>query len=214
MENPTKKPISRQALDEARQRLITPEILGYADALAHHYVGCGLDLSDLQQEARYGVCQAALHYDAEAGATLKTFATYYIKKYLIKAIEEVGCTIRLKREERAIVQILSLDVELSGGGRTGADCLEDEAAATLAERVAEAAAEEGPSEEELQRQREEQAAHLLQLLSDKERRAVSLLFGLEGTTLTLRQTARVLQVQPERMRQIYNRALAKMELNH
>ncbi len=204
--------VTQMSLTKDQQVLITQEIIGYADAMAHRYMGCGLELDDLKQEARYGVCQAVLHFDATVGVTLKTFATYYIKKYIIKAIEEVGSTIRLKKEDRAIMKILSLDVELSRGASLTPpegedDCCYDSPLGELGG----AFADEEQDEEQMQKEREETVADLMAVLNSQERKAVSLIFGLEGTELTIRQTAVVLKVQPERVRMIYNKAMAKME---
>lgn len=203
----TNRKSAQKALGETEKRLITAEIIGYADQMARGYRGCGLELEDLQQEARYGLCQAALHFDPKVGVTFKTFSTYYIKKYIVKALVEYGSIIRMGMEERAILRILSLDVELTTDGGTGADYLEDEGASSLAESLA----DEEAGEEEQQQDCEERVADLMKVLNKQERKAVSLIFGLEGTALTIRQTARVLKVQPERVRSIYNKAISKLE---
>lgn len=191
----------RRALDEAQRSLITKDIIDYADSMAHRYRGLGLDLDDLRQEARYGVCQAVLHFDAGRRVALKTFATYYIRKYTIKAIEEVGSIIRLRRRERAGTRMLSLDREAAWGDNRHGE----------ASGIAETIADEAACETESYGEREAMAAAALGVLNARERKAVGLILGLEGTALSVRQASRMLNVKPERMRTIFNKSLAKME---
>ena len=63
------------SLTVAQRTLISADMMAYADAKR------GFCLDDLKQAAYLGLCVAALRY--KNGASFKTFATYYIRKYLL-----------------------------------------------------------------------------------------------------------------------------------
>ena len=179
-------------LTPAQQAMVTADLIGYAEALATGYRNCGIELDDLKQEACYGLCKAVLHFDPTHDVSLKTFSTYYIKKYILKAIDEYGNPMHIKPEDREQYKILSFDIELERGGihmpcDGGIDQSSDDV--------------------------HQQVDHLLENLTTKERRAVECLFGLEETRLTVSQASKVLNVQPERVRKIYNRAMNKLQMS-
>ena len=58
-------------------------------------VGTILTLSDLVQEGNMGLMEAAERFDAEKGARFATYAGYWVKQRILRAITENSRVIRL-----------------------------------------------------------------------------------------------------------------------
>lgn len=56
--------------------------------IAKRYAGRGLPLEDLRQEAMLGIIDAASHFDPSQGTQFSTYATYWIKKRILAALEQ------------------------------------------------------------------------------------------------------------------------------
>jgi RNA polymerase primary sigma factor len=74
-------------LIEANLRLVV--------SVAKEYVGCGLAFPDLIQEGNIGLIDAVERYDHTRGARFSTYATYWIRQAVGRAIHNQGRTIRL-----------------------------------------------------------------------------------------------------------------------
>lgn len=64
-------------------------------SIAKKYYGCGLPLMDLIQEGNLGLMKAAERYDGEKGFRFSTYATYWIKQAISRALGDKGRTIRI-----------------------------------------------------------------------------------------------------------------------
>ncbi|MCA1668005.1 MAG: sigma-70 family RNA polymerase sigma factor, partial [Thermomicrobia bacterium] len=64
-------------------------------SVAKRYVGRGLTLLDLVQEGNIGLMRAAHKYDWETGFRFSTYATWWIRQAITRAIADQGRTIRL-----------------------------------------------------------------------------------------------------------------------
>jgi RNA polymerase primary sigma factor len=78
----------------ARGRLIEAN-LGLVRALARQYVGHGVGYEDLVQEGAAGLTQAVDRFDPTNGARLGTYASYWIKQAMMRALTEQSRPIRL-----------------------------------------------------------------------------------------------------------------------
>ncbi len=79
---------------EARQRLIRSN-LRLVVAMAKRYVGRGLSLLDLVQEGNIGLMRAVEKFDYARGFKFSTYATWWIKQSITRAIADQGRTIRI-----------------------------------------------------------------------------------------------------------------------
>jgi RNA polymerase primary sigma factor len=88
--------------------------------IARSYTGKGLDLLDLVQEGNLGLIRAVNKYDETKGFAFATYATWWIRQAMSRAIAEQTRTIRipvhvvekvyaLRRIERALLQELGRD---------------------------------------------------------------------------------------------------------
>lgn len=79
---------------KAKQKLIESN-LRFAITVAKHYQGRGLSLDDLIAEANAGVCIAADRWDVDRGYRFITYALWWIRQCITKALTNKSRTIRL-----------------------------------------------------------------------------------------------------------------------
>lgn len=101
--------LATQGLIEANLRLVV--------CLAKHYAGCGVPLLDLVQEGNLGLMRAVQRFDCQRGNKFSTYASWWIRQALARAVGDQARTIRLpvhvaealhraKRHERELSQEL------------------------------------------------------------------------------------------------------------
>lgn len=79
---------------EAKDELINHN-LRLVVSIAKKYMGRGLTLSDLIQEGNFGLIKATEKYDVDKGFRFSTYATYWIKQSISRAIMDQTRNIRI-----------------------------------------------------------------------------------------------------------------------
>lgn len=89
--------LSRRAKtgDKAAVNKLVESNLLLVVSIAKKYYGCGLPLLDLIQEGNIGLITAANKYDGEKGFRFSTYATYWIRQAISRALGEQSRTIRI-----------------------------------------------------------------------------------------------------------------------
>lgn len=91
------KELSSRALNgdqDAINELVSCNLL-LVVPIAKRYYGCGLPLLDLIQEGNLGLITAAKKYDGTKGWRFSTYATYWIRQSISRALGEQSRTIRI-----------------------------------------------------------------------------------------------------------------------
>jgi len=79
---------------KAREKLIVSN-LRYVVSIAKTYVGQGLDLEDLVNEGNIGLIKGVEKFEPEQGFKLITYASWWIRQSILKAINDSNRTIRV-----------------------------------------------------------------------------------------------------------------------
>jgi len=80
-------PVAKNKLVESNLRLVV--------SVAKHYIGCGVSFQDLIQEGNIGLIKAVDKYDLDRGFRFSTYATWWIKQTISRAITDQNRLIRI-----------------------------------------------------------------------------------------------------------------------
>ena len=232
----------KDAGDEtARQRLIESN-LRLVMSVARNYARADVPLLDLIQEGNLGLMRAVEKFDYKLGYKLSTYATWWIRQAITRALVDQGRTIRLPlhvadevrrllRTRRQLAQKLNREPtlsELAAEAKQAESRVQElleliETPVSLETPVGdgeslfgdllEDARASAPLELTADRARAKELVEALGTLEPRLRRVVTLRFGLEGgKPYTLDEIGADVGVTRERVRQLETRALRQLRL--
>jgi RNA polymerase primary sigma factor len=232
--------LARRARDgdaEARKKLIVAN-LRLVITIARTFTSYGVPFLDLVEEGNLGLIKAVGRYDPDRGFRFSTYASWWIRQAMVRAISNYSRTIRIPIH---IFQLMTRYVAL--GQEPGAENLPAEERAKrlkismkryrmlveLVENIRaldlansidayeqltrsiEPGSGSDPEKIILQQMEHENFAEIMERLSDRERLILRIRYGFDdGEPHTLAETGDAVKVSRERVRQLEMRALRKL----
>jgi RNA polymerase primary sigma factor len=226
--------------EDAKRRLIESN-LRLVMSIARHYTTAGVPLLDLIQEGNLGLIRAVEKFDYKRGFKLSTYATWWIRQAITRAIADQGRTIRLPvhvvdqvrkmtKARRALAQKLGRDPtpeEIATA--MGVEPAQVERLLDLVEEpvsletpvgdgdsiysdLIEDLSSDQPEAVTADRLQEAEVQAALERLNDRARRVLELRYGLNGESpRSLEEVGKVLGVTRERVRQLESSAFRELQ---
>ena len=230
---------ARQGDAEARERLVTAN-LRFVVRVAREYTGRGLSLMELVSEGNMGLLTAVERFDETRGFKFITYAVWWIRQAILKALAQVGRARRspmsrlndlrsMERQTRRLSQKLGrlptfaeiLAVSDMNPSRAHNALAEARADISLdasmfhgedRKRVVALADRTAMVDQQVEAsQLDEMIRQSLAVLDERERLIICSYYGLEGySPMTLGKIGSIVGVTRERVRQLRDSALEKM----
>jgi RNA polymerase primary sigma factor len=230
----------KDAGDEAAKRQLIESNLRLVMSITRNYTKAGVPLLDLIQEGNLGLIRAVEKFDYKMGYKLSTYATWWIRQSVTRALADQGRTIRLPvhvaeqvrrllRSRRVLAQKLNREPTVQELAKEAS--IDEKRVNELLELVDDTVSletpvgdgesmygdliedvnSETPDESTSTRLRAKELAHALSHLNPRMRRVLALRFGLDGETpQTLEEVGVGLGITRERVRQLESRALREL----
>jgi len=225
--------------EEAKRRLIECN-LRLVMSITRHYTRAGVPLLDLIQEGNLGLIRAVEKFDYTLGYKLSTYATWWIRQAISRALAEQGRTIRLPvhvadqvrrvtRARRTLGQKLNRDpsveeIAIEAGfspervtmlielvqDHVSLDTPIGDGESVISDLIVDVNAIE-PEAVNSDNARSTELAWALERLNPRQQRVLTERFGLkDGKPKTLEEVGVILGITRERVRQLETRALREL----
>jgi len=226
--------------DEAAKRRLIECNLRLVMSITRHYTRAGVPLLDLIQEGNLGLIRAVEKFDYTLGYKLSTYATWWIRQAISRALAEQGRTIRLPvhvadqvrrvtRARRTLGQKLNRDPSVEEIAEEAGFTMEKvtmllelvqdhvsldtpigDGESVISDLIQDHNAIE-PEAVNADNARSTELAGALERLNPRQQRVLTERFGLnDGKPKTLEEVGVILGITRERVRQLETRALREL----
>lgn len=230
--SPEQSKIAKRKLVQANLRLVV--------SIAKKYIGQGILFMDLVQEGSLGLIRAAEKYDYSKEFKFSTYATWWIKQTIIRAISNSSRTIRIPvhmadkiRKYKKVIHELNntldreaTDKEIAQKMGISVKKIQGIKRAIIKEPISldtpvteDLSVEDyvqdhnynSPEEQTHKKVLHESMEDLLSNLDERERKIITYRFGINGEQVkTLEQLGQILGFSKERIRQLEDGAIRKL----
>jgi len=229
--------LAREGDEEARKKLILGN-LKLVITIARNYITYGVPFLDLIEEGNLGLIKAVNRFDPDKGFRFSTYAAWWIRQSIVRAISNYSRTIRIPIH---IFNLISKYMALEESDEFSELTVEEKAkklniskkrfrmleklirdirALDLSNsvdtfdqlsRALEGEATSDPEHIIMQQIEYEHLEKLMSRLSERERLILRIRYGFDdGEPHTLAETGKVVRISRERVRQLEMRALKKL----
>ncbi len=207
----------------ARERLVSAN-LRFVLKVALRYRTRNLPLQDLVSEGSMGLLRAVESFDPSRGLKFISYAVWWIKAYITRALQEQGGLIRLPANQHLRVKKAmresSIDgevdeelrrlMQISEGCVSIDEPMGDDDGKALGDMVADFRTLSPDAEVEVSLV-EGVTQDILESLPSREAEVIKGLYGMDnGSPLNLREVGEALQISHERVRQLRDQALKRI----
>lgn len=234
---------ARVEIEQPKDELVQRNLRLVVD-VAKRYLGRGLGFLDLVQEGNIGLMKAAERFEYTRGFKFSTYATWWIRQGITRAVADQSRTIRvpvhtneastkIAKTSQRLAQQLDREPSLAEIGREldmtpervqetiesfldpiSLDAPSADGETELGELIPDIDGQ-SPDEEVMRKSNAQWLEQILQVLTPREREVVQLRFGIGvDESWTLEQVGRSMNVTRERIRQIEVVALKKLKESH
>lgn len=208
---------------KAREKLIKVN-MRFVLKVAIQYRSCPIPLPDLVSEGAMGLVRAIESFDYSRGLKFISYAVWWIKAYITRAINEQGNLIRLPanqhlrvrkalqeaRKGKELTEDIRELIQIGQRGISFDSPLKSDSKATYSEVLADKHAANPEADTEIQNV-EELARALLSQLPDREAKVLAGIFGInQEAPQTLREVGESMNISHERVRQLRDQALRRI----
>jgi RNA polymerase primary sigma factor len=207
----------------ARAKLISAN-MRFVLKVAIQYRGCPIPLPDLVSEGAMGLVRAIESFDHSRGLKFISYAVWWIKAYITRAINENGSLIRLPANQhlrvrkalkeqskgKEIAEDIRELIQLGERGISFDSPLKSDTKTTFSEVLADNKAMSPEAESEIMNI-ENLTRELLGQLPPREARVIAGIFGInQEAPQTLREVGESMGISHERVRQLRDQALRRI----
>ncbi len=229
--------LARKGDEKARKKLILSN-LRLVIKIAKSYSNYGVPLLDLIEEGNIGLIKAVSRFDPEKGFRFSTYASWWIRQTIVRAISYHSKTIRIpihifqymnkyisleKSTEKSLTiseKAKKLDISVKKCKtleRLISNIKSMDISSSLEtyhqlKRQLDVSRYNNPEEIILKQLEYQHLIQLMEKLSEREKLIIRIRYGFEeGRPHTLAETGKVIKVSRERVRQLEKRALKKLK---
>lgn len=193
--------------NEAVNQLVSAN-LNFVAHIAKNYVGQGVDFDDLVSEGNIGMIRAAARFKPDYSHRFVTFAAPSIRQAMEKAIRQQAGLYMVPQDAKSVNdakkgRVVSVEAPIPAGSQNNYNLL----------HIVENKNAQLADEDLLTRDGLENVSEIISVLDEREQQVISLILGIGTDKHTMAETAMLMKLKRERVRQIRDKALRKLRKN-
>ena len=174
--------------------------------IVNQFKVANVDPEDLMQEGRIGLIEAAKRFDPSRGIQFASYASWWIRKYITKALQEYGNIVHIPHQNKEAITVCITESIQKIVKVENEEALTYEDILTDGEYIEQTIIEQEEQEELHQRLR-----RAIGELTPREQKIIDYLYGLNHQPLTTDQLAIKEGTSPNRIRRVHERAISKLK---